>query len=385
MAGVFGRYRRFVIVCCIVAAAVCLLSVAGADDDAPEYPDVLVHDDTVIEAEQKVGRLMVSNGNAVVKGRVTEGILVADGNLFVAPGARVSGNVFVLGGDVTVGPGGRMEKAPVVIAPKGHLFVTVIVGSVLFLCAASLILVPAALWLAGRLLKKSGYYRPVRRLAGRLEDRWPWLYILLSFAVSALMLAAFAFMAWNTLFRDTLALLDREFVWLVRYFANSRLDRLMIFISDLGQGVYFAGMLAITYCLLIYRRQWWETGALSICMTGGAALVVLFKHLFQRPRPDLERVIAETGYSFPSGHAMVSLCFYGMAAFLLIRALKSWRQRMAVFTVALCLVVAIGISRIYLGVHYPTDVIAGYAAGFMWLFFCLSLLMWWEHKACRKQ
>ena len=74
------------------------------------------------------------------------------------------------------------------------------------------------------------------------------------------------------------------------------------------------------------------------------------------------------------------MCFYGMMAFLIMRTISSWLGRLTVLTLTVILNVAIGISRIYLGVHYPTDVMAGYAAGSMWLTFCISLLMWWERE-----
>lgn len=125
--------------------------------------------------------------------------------------------------------------------------------------------------------------------------------------------------------------------------------------------------------------------AARLLQNGGAALNSLLKHLFVRTRPDLFRVVEATGYSFPSGHAMVSLCFYGMLAFFIVRNIKSLRWRLVIISLAVLLVVAIGISRIYLGVHYPTDVIAGYTAGAMWLFFRISLLAWWEQRRAANQ
>ena len=119
-------------------------------------------------------------------------------------------------------------------------------------------------------------------------------------------------------------------------------------------------------------------GALAICLAGGAVLSILLKSLFHRVRPETFWVVPETGFSFPSGHALATMCFYGMLAFLAIRNIEKWRGRLAVITIAVIISLAVGISRIYLGVHYPTDVVAGYAAGFMWLTFCISLLMWWE-------
>ena len=94
----------------------------------------------------------------------------------------------------------------------------------------------------------------------------------------------------------------------------------------------------------------------------------VLKALFARPRQHFEHpLLVETSYSFPSGHAMGSLLAYGMLAYFAVLALGSWRSRVgAVFAVAL-LVLLIGLSRMYLGVHYLSDVAAGYAAGGVWL------------------
>ena len=78
-------------------------------------------------------------------------------------------------------------------------------------------------------------------------------------------------------------------------------------------------------------------------------------------------MLVETSYSFPSGHAMESFVAYGMLAYLAVLALKTWEARVAAVCGAALLVVLIGFSRMYLGVHYFSDVIAGYAAGGVWL------------------
>ena len=103
-------------------------------------------------------------------------------------------------------------------------------------------------------------------------------------------------------------------------------------------------------------------------MAGSAALNHLLKGLFARPRPFFEHpLLVETSYSFPSGHAMESFVLYGMLAYFAVLALESWRARTAVVFGAALLVLLIGFSRMYLGVHYFSDVVAGYAAGGVWL------------------
>lgn len=101
---------------------------------------------------------------------------------------------------------------------------------------------------------------------------------------------------------------------------------------------------------------------------GGAVLNRLLKGLFSRPRPVFEHpLLLETSYSFPSGHAMEALIAYGFLAYLAVLALGNWQARVGVVFGAALLVVLIGFSRMYLGVHYFSDVVAGYAAGGVWL------------------
>jgi undecaprenyl-diphosphatase len=84
-------------------------------------------------------------------------------------------------------------------------------------------------------------------------------------------------------------------------------------------------------------------------------------------------------YSFPSGHAMISMVVYGAIGYLLVKQLGKWR--IAIASGTLLLITSIGLSRLYLGVHWPTDVVAGYAAGIVWLMTCiLSLEIWQEYR-----
>ncbi|AIF50333.1 phosphatase PAP2 family protein [Pelosinus sp. UFO1] len=343
-----------------------------------EFPDVFVHENTSIGAGQAIGKLMVAGGDASVGGTVTDGIIVVDGNLIIKSGARITGRVVVLGGSAMIEQGASVEYKPWTIVPQGHPLVPVVVGGLFLIGAVSLIILPVLFWIIGHLFKRTKWYSPIKEKFLAIERRWPALYIVASLGISALMLTVFGILAWETLFHKEMVLFDDSFVWLIRYFANPTLDKIMIIITNIGFGTSYIVIVAITLLLLAYLKRWRELGALTICLAGGGLLSFLLKILFHRTRPDLFRVVQETGYSFPSGHALATMCFYGMVAFLIMRTIDSWRGRLTVMTLAVILSMLIGISRIYLGVHYPTDVIAGYAAGSMWLAFCISLLMWWE-------
>lgn len=360
------------------------IGVVFCGNHSVEQPDIFVHEDIQIGINQTIDRLMVASGSAVVAGTVKEGIIVVDGDVLIESGAMIKGRVVVIGGDLTIQQGAELKEKPWVILPQGYPLTPLVVGLCLLLGAASLVLLPVVFWLIGHYFKKSSWYSVVKEQFLAVQRRWPALYIAASLGISAFMLTVFAVLAWETIFRNAMVLFDNAFIWLIRYFASPSVDKVMISITDVGFGVSYGVIVAVSFVLLTYYRRWREIAGLGICLAGGAVLNFWLKYLFHRSRPDLFRVVQETGYSFPSGHVIASMCFYGMAAFLIMRTISSWRGRLTVMTLAGIIIVTIGISRIYLGVHYPTDVLAGLAAGSMWVAFCISLLVWWEQERLQK-
>ncbi|MCC6773994.1 MAG: phosphatase PAP2 family protein, partial [Gemmatimonadaceae bacterium] len=131
--------------------------------------------------------------------------------------------------------------------------------------------------------------------------------------------------------------------------------------------------IVVTVVLGLRRRElllvgWWAA------VVGASILNWTLKQVIQRPRPAYSSAfIADGSFSFPSGHAMVSLVAYGMLAYLVnVLLLATWRSRAVVSGAAAALILAIGTSRLYLGVHYFSDVVGGYAAGVVWLAACIS-------------
>ena len=104
-----------------------------------------------------------------------------------------------------------------------------------------------------------------------------------------------------------------------------------------------------------------------ISILGALVLDLSLKYAFHRARPAPFFGPLPHTYSFPSGHALFSFCFYGVLAGLLADRVRSFKLRILVWTLAALLVAAIGVSRIYLGVHYPSDVIAGYLTATLWV------------------
>ncbi|WP_276354802.1 phosphatase PAP2 family protein [Cohnella caldifontis] len=123
-------------------------------------------------------------------------------------------------------------------------------------------------------------------------------------------------------------------------------------------------VMVLLYFALGHRR---ELILFLAVMLGTSLLNKVLKGFFHRERPSLHRLAEETGYSFPSGHAMASFALFGVIAYLLWRHVRSGGGRLALAAVCALLTLAIGISRIYLGVHYPSDVIGGYLVSGIWL------------------
>lgn len=132
-----------------------------------------------------------------------------------------------------------------------------------------------------------------------------------------------------------------------------------------GPGILL-GTLTIMAGLLIYKHKRRSLGFLTLMITG-IILNIVLKFLFARERPSDARLVDEYFYSFPSGHAMNSFIFYGSIAYLFYHYTRDRVLGIAVAIALGILILLIGISRIYLGVHYPSDVVAGYIAGGWWL------------------
>lgn len=153
-------------------------------------------------------------------------------------------------------------------------------------------------------------------------------------------------------------------------------DALALAGAALGSGPALGGALVIGSVWFARTRHLYSLALLWVALAGGHVLNGTLKQLFDRPRPGLtyggELVILgrtfeyPTSYSFPSGHAVTAVVVFGTLAWLVVRLEPTVRIRRITIAGAVALILVIGVSRVYLGVHYPSDVLAGYLAGFIW-------------------
>ncbi|MBE9193967.1 phosphatase PAP2 family protein [Synechocystis sp. LEGE 06083] len=165
---------------------------------------------------------------------------------------------------------------------------------------------------------------------------------------------------------------DKTILLWIHKFANPTLDQVMLGITHLGNP-----STVIPFAILIFALLWWrcprqQALVFALACLGGAILSFSLKLTFSKPRPQLwSQLILEKTFSYPSGHALGSMVLYGFSAYLL--AINFPKKANIIYALASFLIVAIGFSRLYLGVHWPTDIIAGYGVGFLWIIVCATL------------
>ena len=156
---------------------------------------------------------------------------------------------------------------------------------------------------------------------------------------------------------------------------NARRNRFMVAITFLGTHKFLvpANLLLIFYFLAVARQTWLSIRVLAIGLSS-LILMLFLKWLFARKRPLSPLLQAARGLSFPSGHAIMSMSFYGLLIYYVLHSpLPSWV--VVVLTVLLIiLIMLIGFSRVYLRVHYASDVLAGFIIGLIWLFITLAVV-----------
>ncbi len=161
---------------------------------------------------------------------------------------------------------------------------------------------------------------------------------------------------------------DLRLITLIQTLREPALNQVMLFLTYLGNWQVITVGSAVFAILLYLSRQWWWLGAFATSILGDQLLSQATKFAFHRERPNLDSaLLPAVGSSFPSGHALVAFAFYGFIACYAVGKTRSWRVKTLIFTVFIPLILGIGFSRIYLGVHWPSDVIASFALGPAWV------------------
>lgn len=206
----------------------------------------------------------------------------------------------------------------------------------------------------------------------------------LGFFVAAAAIAIFAALASAV----TAGFTQRFDESVLQWFQGHRTETLnlvMIEITTLGTGVVLVVIVLIASVFLWVTNHHWSVYVLLLGVLGAKLFNTLLKGTFARERPSIVEWATQVhSPSFPSGHAMSSIVVYGSVAYLVSRLEPSLRLKRSTYLFATLIVVLIGISRMYLGVHYPSDVIAGFLAGFAWIALVATLMSAVKYFADRR-
>lgn len=164
---------------------------------------------------------------------------------------------------------------------------------------------------------------------------------------------------------------DQYFTQKIQSWRTPYWTLIMSVVTFLGSGIarviFFLGTTFVLFRRKLTRENW----LLFLAFVIGPLLTGFLKNLFERPRPSENALLLLDSYSFPSGHSLCSLLFFGVMGYCFTKVVSQHWQKVTILLLSVLLSIVIGVSRVYLGVHYPSDVLAGFAAGSIVIFFLL--------------
>ena len=157
-------------------------------------------------------------------------------------------------------------------------------------------------------------------------------------------------------------------------FRNPVLTKYFVFVTNVGDLYGYLIVVGISAIISFLAFKKWRGVVQTVFVLILASISnMMLKRFIDRARPGIEHLVSVETLSYPSGHAMSAMAFYGFLIYLFVRLKINKILKTAVITLLVFLILSIGISRIYLGVHYPSDIAGGYIAGFIWVVFCILI------------
>jgi undecaprenyl-diphosphatase len=215
----------------------------------------------------------------------------------------------------------------------------------------------------------------VDRIAARTSTFVPNAYIATHLGVGLLVTIAvtvFLAIAEETMAGEEFGAFDTAFSEALGDRQSPLWHRVFTAVSWLGSRPVLAAATLAVAAFLLAKRRTVLAFAWVMAQAGGGVLNLALKETFQRSRPELADALLASSWSFPSGHAMGTFIFFGLACYVLLRDQRSWPVATVTVSAAGAWSVIMAFSRLYLGVHYPTDVVAGLVAGAAWVAVCAS-------------
>lgn len=216
-------------------------------------------------------------------------------------------------------------------------------------------------------------------LTSRLKKVWASIALLSIELVIIIVLFIISILGFVFLVNRIFRLEKDEFDFRIFGFLNNYINEVntgvMVFITFFATHTFLipANLVLIAYFLFIKRHRWYSI-KVPVVAIGSVCMMLLLKLFFSRPRPLTPLLQEVKGFSFPSGHSMSAMTFYGLIIYLVYKNVTLPWLRWTLILVLSLFIVAIGFSRIYLRVHYTSDVLAGFAIGLIWLVISISVM-----------
>jgi membrane-associated phospholipid phosphatase len=189
------------------------------------------------------------------------------------------------------------------------------------------------------------------------------LYLTLGTIISAAFLFIFFNLIEDIFDASSLLVFDKKVISIVESIRTPFFNKIMAFVTYMGNTYAIASSFLIIVILLVILKKFRYLYSLIISISGSSIFVLLIKNIIGRPRPPVENaLIVLKDFSFPSGHSYMAVAFYGLIIYFIFDLLKYNKTKYYVLAAGIIFILALGFSRLYLGVHWPSDVFAGFAA-----------------------
>ncbi|WP_339715743.1 phosphatase PAP2 family protein [uncultured Kriegella sp.] len=176
----------------------------------------------------------------------------------------------------------------------------------------------------------------------------------------------------DTLKTETLAVYDAQITDYIISHRSPALTRYFLFVTHVGDFYGYLIVVGISaFVSSVVFKRWKYVAQVTLVLILATVSNMMLKRFIDRARPGIEHLVSVETLSYPSGHAMSAMAFYGFMIFLFYKFKMNKFLKLCVILFLVTLILSIGISRIYLGVHFPSDIAGGFIAGFIWVIFCI--------------
>ncbi|MBO0589329.1 phosphatase PAP2 family protein [Sporosarcina sp. E16_8] len=209
------------------------------------------------------------------------------------------------------------------------------------------------------------------------------IHLLVVFVLCIFFGIAFGYIA-AAVGNESIAHFDTAVIGFVQGLEAPWLTSIMKVFSWIGSGLVVAAIALIGFIVLYFVLRYRHQAFLLIAVIAGSVILNrLLKIYFKRERPEIHRIMDAKGFSFPSGHSMMAFALYAIIAYIAWRNVKTTASRVVLVLFTAFMIIMIGTSRIYLGVHYPSDIVGGFVASALWATISISVYAYFQNERAR--